>query len=78
MVAGQDDIFEEGEVGTLRRLLSHVVIGGVAVLALSLSSPFLALLTAVTLYAHLLADLVWDVHLERERGSPDVPTASRE
>ncbi|WP_224336090.1 hypothetical protein [Haloprofundus halobius] len=75
--AGQDDIFEHGEVGTLRRLLSHVVIVGVAVPLLALASPPLALLTAVVLYGHLLSDLVWDVYLELENGSPEVPNAAQ-
>ncbi|WP_198665621.1 MULTISPECIES: hypothetical protein [Haloprofundus] len=77
MFAGQDEIFEDGEVGTLRRLLSHVVVVGVAVPALVLVSPALALLTAVVLYGHLLADLVWDVYLEIENGSPEVPNVVR-
>ena len=63
----QDRIFAEGEVGTLRRLLSHVLFGGALVGALALLAsarvlpPFWVTLTAVVLYAHLLADLAWDV-----------------
>ncbi|WP_199174906.1 hypothetical protein [Halegenticoccus soli] len=76
--AGQDDIFEAGEVGTLRRLLSHVIIAGIAVPLVYALSPVLALLTALSLYAHLLSDLVWDVYAEAKRGSPEVPTAVRE
>ncbi|MFC7141627.1 hypothetical protein ACFQMA_17535 [Halosimplex aquaticum] len=54
----QDEIFEEGIVGALNRLLSHVVIGGIAVPALWLWRPYLAGLVGASLYAHLLADLV--------------------
>lgn len=57
----QNAIFEEGDVGTLRRLLSHVVLAGLAVVGLLAVDVFLAVFTAVVLYAHLLSDLVWDV-----------------
>ena len=67
----QGRIFAEGEVGTLRRLLSHVLFGGALVGVLSLLTSvgvlgaFPAILTAVVLYTHLLADLAWDVrHLD--------------
>ncbi len=43
--------------------MSHVVIAGVVVPALALASVSLAVVTAGVLYAHLLADLVWDRHL---------------
>ena len=57
----QDSIFVPGEVGTLRRLLSHAVLGGVLVGALALASPFLAAFSALILYAHVVADLIHDV-----------------
>lgn len=56
----QRSIFEDGDVGVLKRLLSHVVVGGVLVTALAVVLPYLAVVSAATLYAHLLADLVWD------------------
>ena len=57
----QDEIFERGEVGMLERLLSHVVIGGVAVpLCWLFYSPYLGGLVAAAVYAHVLADLVAD------------------
>jgi hypothetical protein len=56
----QEAIFETLDVLVLERLLSHVVIGGVVVLGLALASPYLAGVTAAVLYAHLLADLIWD------------------
>jgi hypothetical protein len=60
VVFDQSRIFEDGEVGMLERLLSHVVIGGVAVPLCWLFSPYLAGLVGVTIYAHVLADLVAD------------------
>ena len=53
----QDAIFEDGDVGAINRLLSHAVIGGVAVPLCRVVSPYLAGLVGVALYAHLLADL---------------------
>jgi len=62
-VADQSRIFEPGDVGVLSRLLSHVVIGGAVVPVIALVSVPLAILTGAVLYAHLLADLVWDRYL---------------
>ncbi|OAQ53633.1 hypothetical protein HTG_05080 [Natrinema mahii] len=50
-------------MGILSRLLSHVAIAGLAVPALALASVPLAVVTGAVLYAHLLADLVWDRRL---------------
>lgn len=58
----QGSIFREGEVGVLKRLLSHVLIAGALVGALAVVLPYLAVVTAVSLYVHLLADLLWDNH----------------
>lgn len=58
VVFDQDAIFEDGEVGTVRRLVSHTVLGGVAVPLVWLASPYLGAVVAASLYAHLLADLV--------------------
>lgn len=62
-VADQSEIFAPGDVGVLSRLLSHVVIVGLAVPAIALASVPLAVVTGAVLYAHLLADLIWDRHL---------------
>ncbi|WP_425495365.1 hypothetical protein [Natrinema halophilum] len=62
-VRDQSLIFEPGDVGVLSRLLSHVVIGGAIVPLIAFASVPLAILTGVVLYAHLLADLVWDIYL---------------
>lgn len=60
VVGRQDEIFPAGEVGALQRLLSHVLLAGVAVAALALVDRPLALLTGVVLYLHVLADLYGD------------------
>jgi len=54
----QSAIFDDGSVGALNRLLSHVVIAGVAVPALWPWRPYVAGLVGASLYAHVLADLV--------------------
>ncbi|WP_336337532.1 hypothetical protein [Haloarcula brevis] len=63
VVSGQDEIFDPQDLWPLQRLLSHHLIGGVAVGALWLVSEPLALFTALVLYAHVLCDLVWDNYL---------------
>jgi hypothetical protein len=73
----QGAIFEEGEVGVIRRLLSHVVLGGAlvgllaALAPLPLLSPFLAGFVGLVLYFHLLADLLWDLPVVPWEGGPD-------
>jgi hypothetical protein len=63
VVLAQDDIFDPGDLTPLQRLLSHHVIGGALVGGLWVVSEPLAVFTAVVLYAHVLADLVWDNRL---------------
>lgn len=60
-VADQGRIFGPGDVGVLSRLLSHLLIVGVVVPAIALSSVPLAILTGVVLYVHLVCDVVWDI-----------------
>jgi len=43
--------------------LSHVVLTGIAVPVIAIASVPLAIVTGAVLYAHLLADLVWDITL---------------
>ncbi len=58
-------IFLEGEeVTKLQRLLSHAVLGGVLVAVLYPLSPYVATLSAVVLYVHVLSDLYQDVRDE--------------
>ncbi|MFB6128503.1 MAG: hypothetical protein ABEJ47_01950 [Halorhabdus sp.] len=55
-------IFEADELGPYHRLISHVVIAGVLVPGVWLAvDPFVGVLSAAVLYAHLLADLLADV-----------------
>jgi len=67
VLVAQDEIFEPGEVWPLQRLLSHAVLAGTLVLAaLAAGAVWLAVVSAVVLYVHVLADLAWDVlHQER-------------
>jgi len=62
-VLDQDEIFDPQDLWPLQRLLSHHLIGGIAVFGLWLVSEPLALFTALVLYAHVLGDLVWDNYL---------------
>ena len=57
----QDRIFEVGDVGILSRLLSHLVIVGVATPALVGISVPLAIVIAVVLYVHIVCDVCWDI-----------------
>lgn len=68
----QDAIFVEGEVGAIRRLLSHAVVGGVAVPLCWLHSPYLTGLVATAVYAHVLADL-WATNRDRVAVEVDDP-----
>jgi len=55
-------IFDTDDLGPYHRLISHVVIAGVLVPGVWLAvDPFLGVLSAAVLYAHLLADLIADV-----------------
>jgi hypothetical protein len=56
----QDEIFDPLALWPLQRLLSHHVLGGLAVAGLWLVSVPLALFTLLVLYTHVLSDLVWD------------------
>ncbi|ELZ14503.1 hypothetical protein C477_20229 [Haloterrigena salina JCM 13891] len=59
-VADQGQIFENGDVGVLSRLLSHLLIIGTVVPLLALASRSLAIVTGVVLYVHVVCDVVWD------------------
>jgi hypothetical protein len=54
----QGEIFDEGTVNAVERLLTHLVIGGVMVPVLWFWSPPIAAVAGVSLYAHLLADAI--------------------
>lgn len=71
VVRDQAAIFDEGDLTEEQRLLSHVVIAGAAVASLWFVSRYWAMVVAVTLYAHVLADLVADVRGELAAGEGD-------
>lgn len=54
----QDELFAEGDVGSLTRLLSHALIAGLLVVVLLRIAPFLAFVSAVVLYVHVVCDLI--------------------
>lgn len=60
VVLDQGAIFTDYQVWPLQRLLSHVVVGSVVVAVLLVVSRPVAVVSAVVLYAHVLADLVHD------------------
>lgn len=60
-VLEQDRIFAEGEVGAVARLLSHVMVGGLLVLAVAAIDPFLAAVAGAVLAVHVASDLIHDV-----------------
>lgn len=60
-LADQSTIFREDDLNALDRLLSHVLIIGVAVPLTWVVSVDLGVTTAVVLYAHVLSDLLVDV-----------------
>lgn len=66
----QSRIFETDEVLALQRLLSHAVLGGVLVAVLAPVDSFLATLSAVVLYAHIVSDLIDDNRKLSERRHP--------
>ncbi|WP_136687327.1 hypothetical protein [Halorhabdus amylolytica] len=62
VVTDPGSIFETADLGPYHRLISHVVIAGVLVPVIWLAvDPFVGLLSAGVLYAHLLADLIADL-----------------
>lgn len=65
----QNAIFDEGDVGAGRRLLSHTLVGGGAALALHPIDPALATVAGVVLGVHLAMDCVGDWLLTA--GDPD-------
>jgi hypothetical protein len=54
----QDELFEEGAVGPQTRLLSHALIAGLLVGGFAVVDPFLAALTGLVLYVHVVCDLI--------------------
>lgn len=65
-VLDQQSIFEGADVWRDQRLLSHALVGGGLVAATWPLGEVWALATAVTLYAHVVADLYSDVRTRSE------------
>jgi hypothetical protein len=70
VVTGQDGIFDPDDVYRDQRLLSHLLIGGGAVAVWWILSPYLAIVTAVTIYTHVLADLYADIQTPAPDSDP--------
>ena len=70
LVLDQDQLFEDDEVSSQERLLTHALVAGALTPATWLLSPVLGVATAVTLYVHLLSDIGWRVYLERIGEAP--------
>lgn len=70
LVLDQADLFVDGTMSPLDRLLSHVVIVGIAVPVTWFVTPTLGLVTALVLYGHVLSDVAWDVYLQRVVDGP--------
>lgn len=61
----QGEIFAPGDVGGLNRLLSHLLIAGVAVAGLAALSVEFAVFTGAVLYVHVVTDVAWDIRILR-------------
>jgi hypothetical protein len=61
VVTDPDRIFEGARLDPLDRLLTHVLLGGLACPVAWLGWPALGVVLAASLYVHLVADLVHDV-----------------
>jgi hypothetical protein len=57
----QASIFDQGDIWRDQRLFSHLLIGGVLIVFVWYVSEYLAFVTAVTIYTHVLSDLYSDI-----------------
>lgn len=71
-------LFADSDLDGLDRLVSHVLITGVVVPVLFVLSPALALVAAVSLYAHVLADVYATWKNSVVFDADDVPEALRD
>ncbi|MFB6164974.1 MAG: hypothetical protein ABEJ31_07430 [Haloarculaceae archaeon] len=56
----QDAVFEDGEVGAVPRLVTHLLLTAALILLALPLVPYLAVVIGVVLFAHVVADVVWD------------------
>ena len=66
-------IFELGDVGVLERLLSHLLLTGLALALLVYISVPIAILTGVVLYVHIVSDVCWDIWRLTESDTGSIP-----
>jgi len=71
VVTDPERIFDGGSLDALERLLTHVLVAGVACTAAWLAWPALGVVIGVSLYVHIVADLGHDVWWLHRSG--DVP-----
>lgn len=57
----QGSIFGQGDIWRDQRLFSHLLIGGMIIVLMWAVSEYLAFVTAITIYTHVLADLYSDM-----------------
>lgn len=62
---GRERLFADGHVHPLERLLSHVLVAGPLAAVAWVLWPPLGTVVGAVLYAHVLADLAWDVRRQR-------------
>lgn len=63
----QANLFPEDALWARQRLLSHALVGSVIVAGLVVVAPWVALIAAVTLWVHIVSDLLWDNYvIERD------------
>lgn len=62
----QESIFAEGDIWRDQRLLSHLVIGGILLGGMWQFDRFLASAAGLTIYVHVLSDLVHDIRTREE------------
>lgn len=67
LLLDQTALFEEDTFWARQRLLSHAIVGSTIVGLLLGIATWLAVIAAVTLWVHIVADLIWDnYHRERD------------
>lgn len=71
IITGQASIFDRGDVWRDQRLLSHVLIGGVLVVALWPWLQHWAIITGVAIYVHVVADLYSDTRSREDYLRPE-------
>lgn len=67
LVLDQTELFDVDALWARQRLLSHAIVGTGVVAGLLAIHPWLAVVAAVTLWVHLVADMAWDnYHIQRD------------